>query len=138
MKNYRSAFAVTLTLNVLLGAGLAFLWRGSNPEKTQGKSAPQETASTPSPESSTSGMATAAPASTETPLVPVQLTPQRMQSIGVKTGVVEGKSVEDEIRTVGNVEVEPLGVGFNASDLGAEIGEVSRPERGGAFKHNGS
>ena len=105
MKNYRSAFAVTLTLNVLLGAGLAFLWRGSNPAKTQGKSAPQETASTPSPESSTSGMATA-PASTETPLVPVQLTPQRMQSIGVKTGVVEGKSVEDEIRTVGNVEVD--------------------------------
>src|SRR5207237_9716014 len=39
---------------------------------------------------------------------------------------------------VGNIKVEPLGVGFNAADLGAEIGEVSRPERGGAFKHNGS
>ena len=123
MKNYRSAFAVTLTLNVLLGAGLAFLWRGSNPAKTQGKSAPQETASTPSPESSTSGMATA-PASTETPLVPVQLTPQRMQSIGVKTGVVEGKSVEDEIRTVGNVEVEPLAERLDPLDLGREVCQI--------------
>src|SRR2546429_424744 len=35
-------------------------------------------------------------------------------------------------------EVESLGVGFNAPDLGAEIRKVSRPERGGAFKHNGS
>ena len=51
-------------------------------------------------------MATAPPAPTETPLVPVQLTPQRLQSIGVKTGVVEAKPVEDEIRTVGNVEVD--------------------------------
>ena len=106
MKNYRTAFVVTLTLNLLLGAGLAFLWRRSNPAKTRGEAAPQETASTPSPESSASGMATAAPASTETPRVPLQLTSQRLQSIGVKTGVVEAKPVQDEIRTVGNVEVD--------------------------------
>ena len=42
----------------------------------------------------------------ETPLAPVQLTPQRLQSIGVKTGLVEAKPVEDEVRTVGNVEVD--------------------------------
>ncbi len=106
MKNYRSAFAVTLTLNVLLVAGLAFLWSHSNPTKTKGKASPQQAASTPSAEMSGSGMATATPAATETPLVPVQLTPQRMQSIGVKTGVVEAKPVADEIRTVGNVEVD--------------------------------
>jgi len=33
------------------------------------------------------------PASTEAPLVPVQISPQRLQSIGVKTGKVERKSV---------------------------------------------
>ena len=32
--------------------------------------------------------------------------PQRLQSIGVKTGEVERKSVEDEIRTTGNVAVD--------------------------------
>ncbi|HEX6509809.1 MAG TPA: efflux RND transporter periplasmic adaptor subunit, partial [Chloroflexota bacterium] len=42
----------------------------------------------------------------ETPLAPVQLSPQRLQSIGVKTGEVERKSISDEIRTTGNVVVD--------------------------------
>ena len=48
----------------------------------------------------------APPASPEAPLVPVQISPQRLQSIGVKTGEVERKSVADEIRTTGNVAVD--------------------------------
>jgi Barrel-sandwich domain of CusB or HlyD membrane-fusion len=46
-----------------------------------------------------------APAS-EPNLAPVTLSPQRMQSIGVKTGVVEFRPVRDEIRTVGNIEAD--------------------------------
>jgi Cu(I)/Ag(I) efflux system membrane fusion protein/cobalt-zinc-cadmium efflux system membrane fusion protein len=46
------------------------------------------------------------PPSTEAPLVPVQISPQRLQSIGVKTGEVERKFVEDEIRVTGNVAVD--------------------------------
>ena len=46
------------------------------------------------------------PASTEAPLVPVQISPQRLQSIGVKIGEIERKLVEDEIRTTGNVAVD--------------------------------
>ncbi len=38
--------------------------------------------------------------------VPVTLSPNRMQSIGVKTGVVEYRTVRDEILTFGNVEVD--------------------------------
>jgi multidrug efflux pump subunit AcrA (membrane-fusion protein) len=38
--------------------------------------------------------------------VPVTLSPNRMQSIGVKTGVVEYRTVRDEIRTFGNVEAD--------------------------------
>jgi RND family efflux transporter MFP subunit len=48
---------------------------------------------------------TGAPAS-EPNLAPVTLNPQRMQSIGVKTGVVEFRPVHDEIRTVGNIEAD--------------------------------
>lgn len=44
------------------------------------------------------------PKAPEPDLAPITLTPQRMQSIGVKTGVVERRQVEDKIRTVGNVE----------------------------------
>src|SRR5260370_3250039 len=46
------------------------------------------------------------PASTESPLVPVESYPQRLQSIGVKTGKVERKSVADESRTTGSVAVD--------------------------------
>src|ERR1700730_14496465 len=67
--------------------------------------------SSSSPES-TGGMASsdAAPGAgaptSEPSLVPITLTPQRMQSIGVKTGVVEFRPVRDEIRTVGNIEAD--------------------------------
>jgi RND family efflux transporter MFP subunit len=41
----------------------------------------------------------------ETPLVPLQLTPERMQSIGVRTGTVEYKQLSDDIRATGTVDI---------------------------------
>jgi RND family efflux transporter MFP subunit len=41
----------------------------------------------------------------DTPLVPVQLTPERMQSIGVQTGAVEYKQLSDDIRATGTVDI---------------------------------
>ena len=43
---------------------------------------------------------------TETPLAPVQLTPERMQSIGVTTGTVEYKQLKDDIRATGTVGID--------------------------------
>ena len=40
------------------------------------------------------------------PIGPVQLTPQRMQSIGVRLGRVQRKAVSDELRFTGNVDVD--------------------------------
>src|SRR5437870_5492489 len=42
----------------------------------------------------------------ETPLAPIQLTPQRMQSIGIVLGKVESKLVNTELRFYGNVQVD--------------------------------
>ena len=42
----------------------------------------------------------------DTPLSPIQLTPQRMQSIGIVLGKVESKSVNSELRFYGNVQVD--------------------------------
>ncbi len=42
----------------------------------------------------------------DTPLVPVQLSPERMQSIGVKTGTVEYKQLSDDIRATGTVDID--------------------------------
>lgn len=41
----------------------------------------------------------------ETPVIPVQLTPERMQSIGVRTGTVEYKLLSDDIRATGTVDI---------------------------------
>jgi RND family efflux transporter MFP subunit len=41
----------------------------------------------------------------DAPLVPVQLTPERMQSIGVQTGTVEFKQLSDDIRATGTVDI---------------------------------
>lgn len=38
-------------------------------------------------------------------LVPVQFTPERMQSIGVQTGMVEYKQLSDDIRATGTVDI---------------------------------
>ena len=40
------------------------------------------------------------------PLAPIQLTPQRMQSIGIVLGKVESKPVNSELRFYGNVQVD--------------------------------
>jgi len=42
----------------------------------------------------------------ETPLAPIQLTPQRMQSIGIVLGRVESKHVSSDLRLYGNVQVD--------------------------------
>ena len=42
----------------------------------------------------------------EVPLTPVQLTPERMQSIGVTTGTVEYKQLSDDIRATGTVDID--------------------------------
>ena len=111
MKNYRGAFITALAMNLLLAAGLATLWlrsRGGFGKSAAG-AVNEVAASGEKPEtSSLSSTASVNPGAgpAEPRLVPVRLTPQRMQSIGVKTGLVELKTVFNQIRAVGNVEVD--------------------------------
>src|SRR5215472_2206246 len=113
MSNYRRAFVVAVALNVLLAGGLGFVWWRSHLKQARGESASQPQASVPaSGEASSNDISNQASNPGEASLIPVQLTPQRLQSIGVKTGVVEVKSVRDEIRTVGNVEVDETGLAY--------------------------
>ena len=112
MSTYRRAFVVAIAFNVMLAGGLAFLWWRWHLRQSRADT-PARSQTTPSARAGDAGGSGAAgqPA-TETPLAPVQLTPQRLQSIGVKTGVVEAKPVADEIRTVGNVEVDETGLAY--------------------------
>src|SRR2546426_12629238 len=104
MRNYRKAFFLALVGNIVFLGLLAGIWRSARrPTTTQpaAGSAPNIGA-LPAQSSSSSS----APPSTETPLAPVQLSAERLQSIGVKFGTVERKPVRDEIRVTGNVVID--------------------------------
>jgi Cu(I)/Ag(I) efflux system membrane fusion protein len=105
MKNYRTAFLLALAVNVLLLAGAGAWWWHSR----------HVTAPAPAASVTESGVvargpeqATTAPppGATAPTLVPLQLTPQRLASIGMRVGKVERKTVHDDIRVVGNVAVD--------------------------------
>ena len=105
MQGYRMAFLGALGAAIVLAGAVAYLWfhpRASMAHDTASSTGPP--ASSASGSSLNSGQS--ADAGIEPKLVPVTLTPERMQSIGVKTGVAEYKQVHDEIRTAGNVEVD--------------------------------
>lgn len=120
MTNYRRGMIVAISLNVLLAVALfAFWWHARH---SISKPAPAASPSMQSmqmekgaqamsspPAAGTDSTSGAAPEN-EMSLANVQLTPQRMQSIGVKLGTVEMKTVSDEIRVTGNVDVNERGL----------------------------
>ncbi len=101
MRNYRNAFVFGVVGNIaLIGILGGLWWRSAQHKKTEAAipSAPSESAP--------NGPESASMAPHEPSLVPVQLSPERMQSIGVRMGRVERKMVGDEIRATGNVAVD--------------------------------
>jgi len=104
MKNYRTGFLLTLIGNIAFAGVLAGFWWHSRAAKSAAKAESQQANS--AAQVPGSGSTAASPAPAETPLVPVQISSQRLQSIGVKTGEVERRPVEDEIRVTGNVAVD--------------------------------
>jgi Cu(I)/Ag(I) efflux system membrane fusion protein/cobalt-zinc-cadmium efflux system membrane fusion protein len=109
MKNYRKAFGFALAVNILLFAALGFVWWRWHAATTTGSTKVSGVASAAAGPSESSGGNSGQPAmvaNVEAPLAPVQLSPQRLQSIGAKTGEVEMKSIHDEIRATGNVAVD--------------------------------
>src|SRR5574340_1017781 len=103
MKDYRKPFQITLGLSIVLAAVVAFIgWRyvaqGRRGAESREMTSPAPAAGeAPAPESS--------PAAAATPLAPLQLSPQRLKSIGVTSGEVEVREIANEIRAVGNVAV---------------------------------
>jgi Cu(I)/Ag(I) efflux system membrane fusion protein/cobalt-zinc-cadmium efflux system membrane fusion protein len=102
MRTYRTGFLLALIGNVVMIGFLAAVWwhyrtphAATNEPSMQANSVgasanPPESASVPA----------------QIPLAPVQLSPQKLQSIGVKINEVQRKVVADEIRATGNVAVD--------------------------------
>jgi len=105
MTNYRRAFFLTAAGNlILLGLLFGAWWysRGSHSSQQAAKTV----ASSAMQSNQTSAPSSPATPPSETPLAPVQISAERLQSIGVKFGVVERRSVEDDVRTTGTVAID--------------------------------
>ena len=102
MANFRRAFFLALVGNIIfIGILVGVWWTARRPgAKQQAANA----ASNPAPAVQSNSPVSAPPAK-ETALVPIQLSIERLQSIGVKFGVVERKMVQDEIRATGTVAI---------------------------------
>jgi RND family efflux transporter MFP subunit len=102
---YRRPFLLTLVALILVIGGAGWMWWNSpfNPMRGAQQSA---TISGKTSQSSTQEAQFASDSAplADTPLAPIQLSPQRMQSIGVKIGNVESRTINDEIRSYGTVQ----------------------------------
>src|SRR5438128_3501486 len=104
MRNYRNAFVFAIVGNIaLIGILGGLWWRSARHKKTEPAAAASANGAAPN---APNGRESPSMAPHETSLVPVQLSPERMQSIGVRMGQVERKMVGDEIRATGNVAVD--------------------------------
>jgi len=122
MKNYRNAFYLALIGNLALAAALGGWWWRSKRSAVR----PQPiVASAASPQESAQARSEpTAAAPTETPLAPVQISPEGLQSIGVKFGKVERKPVQDEIRVTGTVGIDERRVAYVQTRFAGHIEDV--------------
>ncbi|HZD92825.1 MAG TPA: efflux RND transporter periplasmic adaptor subunit [Candidatus Sulfotelmatobacter sp.] len=108
-RSYRNAFRLVLLVNLVLLTVLAVWWWRSHRSAFEDR----KVASSNAIGSSSQPVASAGVASApEPPLTPVQLTPQRMQSIGVKLGAAQVKPVEVELRVTGTVDADERRIAY--------------------------
>jgi RND family efflux transporter MFP subunit len=108
----RRALVIAITLNGILAIALLNVWWRSH-HTTASQPATQDSLqiAAESGANSNSSQGEAA-TSNESVLAPVQLTPQRLQTIGVKLGTAELKQVQAEIRVTGNVDVDERRIAY--------------------------
>lgn len=107
-RSYRKAFFVVLVINLVLLCGLSLAWwRYHRPPSDKTEAQPTSAGDVAATDTNA-----AAQAQHETQLAPIQLTPQRMQSIGVRFGTVAYKNVSDEIRVTGNVDADETRISY--------------------------
>jgi len=122
MWNYRKAFFFALAGNLaLIGVLVGVWWSFRRSLVARGAAEPSSNAGI-RPAQEISGSQVPPPA--ETSLAPVQLSAERLQSIGVKFGVVERRQVQDEIRTTGTVAIDETRLAYVQTRISGHIEQV--------------
>jgi RND family efflux transporter MFP subunit len=119
---YRAAFYAALAAAALLAlATLALWWRLNRQPALQGG---RPAAAAPP------AAATAPRAEQEPPRAPFQLSPQRLQSIGLRTARVVAKNLDDELRLSGNVQADERRLAYVRTRFAGWIRRVYAPATG--------
>lgn len=106
-KSLKNAFAVSAVLCVCLASILAYvLWRHWSPSKPQLDADPVVARGPEIPSQSSDGSKARSTIPEGASLTPIQISPQRMQEIGVTTAVAEIKEVSDELQAPGTVAID--------------------------------
>src|SRR5258708_20696159 len=101
-KKYRHAFVIALVVAVALAISVVALWwrfesKPSAAVAQQGMPATETSNMTTSSSDGGSNANSTTAAQNESPLNPIQLSPQRIHSIGIQIGQVQSKTVIDEL-----------------------------------------
>lgn len=108
---YRQAFFMALTACVALGAGVGYLLLHRNHPMPAAETSDPVVARGPAT-AGTSTPQSAAPASTDPQPGPIQISPQRLQQIGVMTAVAQTKNVNDKLSIPGNVDIDEQSLSY--------------------------
>ncbi len=121
MKDYRKAFYVAVIGNLALVAALGGWWWHARKNSSRQQPIPAAAHREEPGEAKTELAGTSA---AEAPLAPLQLSPERLQSIGVKFGKVERKLIHDEIRVAGTVSIDERRVAYVQTRFAGHIERV--------------
>lgn len=120
MKDYRKAFYLALIGNLSLAAALGGWWWHARKNLTR----PQHVAAAHQEEPARTKAEPTSTPTADAPLAPLQLSPERLQSIGVKFGKVERKPIHDEIRVTGTVAIDERRVSYVQTRFTGHIEQV--------------
>src|ERR1700722_17857260 len=111
-KSLKSAFAVSALLCACLASALGFvLWRHWTPATQQTDAGPVVARGPETPSQNDTGKSQPAnPA--EPALAPFQISPQRMQEIGVTTAIAQMKDVSDALQAPGSVAIDEQRISY--------------------------
>jgi len=109
---YKKAFGTTLVICLLLAAVLGFQFLREDHNSKPAEETDPVVARGPAATAHEPAAASAIDENTSPSLAPVDLSPQRLQSIGVKTATVEFRQIDDQLRIPGNVDINEQQVSY--------------------------
>jgi Cu(I)/Ag(I) efflux system membrane fusion protein/cobalt-zinc-cadmium efflux system membrane fusion protein len=106
-RQYQLALAAAIAVCIALGGALGYVLLHRNWEASAANSIDNPViASGPAVAAQTASSGADAAAGNAAPLAPIQLSPQRLQEIGVTTATVALKDVNDDLNVPGNVDID--------------------------------